>query len=74
MSAQLDPLQDTEQDTIDYPMPPGEIVGPSAWTGRDMTARQDEWIRPFSEAELAELDAAMRGVKARGLEIVDIAP
>ena len=27
MSAQLDPLQDTEQDTIDYPMPPGEIVG-----------------------------------------------
>ena len=72
MSAQLDPLQDTEQDTIDYPMPPGEIVGPSAWTGRDMTARQDEWIRPFSEAELAELDAAMRGVKARGLEIVDI--
>ena len=65
-------LEDTIQDTVDVPMPPGEIDGPSAWYGPDMAARQDEWIRPFSDAELEELDAAMRGVKARGLEIVDI--
>ena len=58
--------------TVDYPMPPGEVVGPSAWYGPDMAARPDEWIRPFSEAELNELDSAMRSVRARGLDIIDI--
>ena len=60
------------QDTVDYPMPPGEIAGPSAWYGPDMAARPDEWIRPFSEAELDELDSAMRSIRARGINIIDI--
>ena len=53
-------------------MPPGEITGPSAWYGSDMAAHPGDWIRPFSEVELAELDAAMRAVKARGIGIIDI--
>tara|TARA_A100001037_G_scaffold39623_1_gene30776 strand:+ start:2872 stop:3960 length:1089 start_codon:yes stop_codon:yes gene_type:complete len=61
-----------QQESFDYRMPPGEITGPSAWYGTDLAARSQEWIRPFSGSELDELDAAMRGVKERGLEIVDI--
>ena len=58
-------------DTVDYPMPPGEISGPSVWYGPEMDASR-EWIRPFTQTELDELDAAMRSVRARGIEIIDI--
>ena len=60
------------RDTFDYPMPSGEITGPSAWYGSELTTRHKEWIRPFSAIELNELDTAMRGIKERGLGIVDI--
>jgi len=60
------------QDTYDNPMPPGEITGPSVWYGPDLARRQGEWIRPFTDTELAELDAAMHSVKSRGIEIIDI--
>ena len=60
------------QETFENPMPPGEITGPSVWYGPDLDRRQGEWIRPFTQAELAELDAAMRDVKSRGIGIVDI--
>ena len=53
------------------PMPSGPIEGPAAWYGPDMDANQ-EWVRVFSGAELAELDAAMRGIQAQGLEVIDI--
>ena len=42
------------------------IAGPEAWRGADL-ARATDWIRPFTPAELDELDAALRGVAARGL-------
>ncbi len=42
------------------------IAGPAAWLGADL-ARATDWIRPFAPAELEELDAALRGVAARGL-------
>ena len=60
------------EELIDYAMPSGEIAGPTVWYGPDMAAREDTWIRPFGEEELAELDAAMRGVKSRGLGILDV--
>ena len=60
------------QETFENPMPPGEITGPSVWYGPDLDRRQGEWIRPFTQAELAELDAAMRDVKSRGTGIIDI--
>lgn len=52
-------------------MPSGPIEGPSAWYGRDLK-EQDGWARSFSDPEIAELDAAMRAVKARGEEVIDI--
>ena len=55
-------------------LPPGPITGPSAWTGRDLAARPDEWIRRFSSAELAEIDAAVRAFKASGRPLAEISP
>ena len=42
------------------------IRGPEAWLGRDM-ASSTEWIRPVSAAALPELDAALGGLRRRGL-------
>ncbi|MSO77223.1 MAG: TauD/TfdA family dioxygenase [Alphaproteobacteria bacterium] len=47
------------------------ITGPSAWTGAQMR-RRDDWIRPFTAPELAEIDAALATVRAKGLDIADI--
>ena len=53
-------------------MPPGEVTGPSVWYGPEMAAKPDEWIRPFTQVELDELDAAMQSVQSRGIGIIDI--
>jgi hypothetical protein len=47
--------------------------GPSVWYGRDLQPRTD-WIRTFSIAELAELDAAIRAFKTGGTPLADISP
>jgi hypothetical protein len=47
------------------------IVGACAWTGPEMALRTD-WIHDFAPAEIAEIDAAIADVKARGLAILDI--
>ena len=45
--------------------PPRPLVeGPSAWIGRDLRAREDEWIYPLSAAEIAEIDSATAAVRA----------
>lgn len=55
------------------PAPPRPLVlGPSAWIGRDLRAREDEWIYPLSAAEIAEIDSATAAVRASGLDIADI--
>lgn len=41
-------------------MAPGPIGGPGAWRGSDLRKRPDEWIYTLSQAEIAELDDAMR--------------
>ncbi len=51
----------------------GPIAGPSVWYGHDLQGRTD-WIRRFSAAELAELDAAVRAFKASGARLEEIAP
>jgi hypothetical protein len=48
-----------------------EIIAPFAWKGADLQHRTD-WIRPFTPAELAEIDAAVRQVKRRGLGWLDV--
>src|SRR5258705_2499291 len=47
------------------------ITGPAAWHGRDL-ARSTDWIRSITAAAVAELDAALAAVKARGLAWRDI--
>jgi Taurine catabolism dioxygenase TauD, TfdA family len=42
------------------------IGGPAAWTGAEM-ARSDVWQRTLSTTAIAEIEAALAGVKARGL-------
>ena len=52
------------------PLP--RVQGPSAWIGADMAKRSDEWIHRLSASEVAEIEAAVAGVRARGLDIADI--
>jgi len=51
-----------------------KIEGPSAWIGADMRHRQGEWTYNLSPTEVAEIEAAVQAVRARGLEIADIKP
>ena len=44
----------------------GPIPGPAVWHGRDLAGASD-WIRPLTAAAIAEIDAALRSVQARGL-------
>src|SRR5262245_18427169 len=48
------------------------IAAPFAWKGADLRHRTD-WIPPFRPEEPAELDAALQGVKRRGLDRVVVA-
>ena len=54
-------------------MPSGPVSGPAVWYGRDLQPRTD-WIRHFSAAELAELDAAVRSFRAGGTPLTEISP
>ena len=48
------------------------IEGPSAWTGAEMRKRESEWTYRLSPSEVAEIEAALKAVRARGLDIADI--
>lgn len=41
------------------------LAGPGVWYGRDLATRSD-WIRPFSEAEIAEIEAAVAAFRKTG--------
>lgn len=47
------------------------VVDPAEWTGAQMEAT-DDWIYHLSEAEIEDLDRAIRGVETRGLDIMEI--
>ena len=47
------------------------VSGAGVWYGADLAARTD-WMRPFSAAEIAEIDAAVRA--ARGVPFEDLSP
>src|SRR6476660_3191030 len=44
------------------------ISGPFAWRGEDL-ANTTDWIETLAPAEVAEVEAAMRTVKQRGLPL-----
>jgi Taurine catabolism dioxygenase TauD, TfdA family len=48
------------------------IEGPSTWIGADMRLREAEWSYRLSPAEVAEIEAALKSVQARGLDIAAI--
>ena len=48
------------------------IQGTSAWFAADMRAREAEWTHHLSPTETAEIEAALKSVQARGLDIADI--
>jgi hypothetical protein len=56
------------------PLPPGPVTGPSVWYGRDLAARERDWIYRLSAAEIAEIDAAVRLFKASGRPLAGISP
>lgn len=47
------------------------IDGPAAWLGDDLRD-SDVWIHPFSEAEIAELEAALAHVKTLRLPLAEV--
>ena len=57
----------------DVAIPPRpRVEGPSAWIGADMRRRETEWSYRLSPAEVAEIEAAVRTVRARGLDLAAI--
>ena len=51
------------------PMQP--VTDPADWTGADLERKKD-WQFALTDAEIAEIDAAVADVRARGLDIKDI--
>ena len=47
------------------------IPGPAAWRGEDLR-RDESWRIDLSDAEVAELERAMAGVRERGLGLGDL--
>ena len=53
--------------------PPRPLIeGPSAWKGSDLSKRPEEWTYRLSPVEIAEVEAAVAGVRERGLDIGEI--
>jgi len=48
-----------------------EFPTAQAWTGRDLSRRRD-WIHALTDAEIAELDAAVAAAEASGLSLVEL--
>jgi len=48
-----------------------KVVDPADWTGDELAASED-WIHRLTEAEIADIDQAVRRVEADGLDILDI--
>ena len=48
------------------------IEGPSVWLAADMRKRELEWSYRLSPPEIAEIEAALKSVRTRGLDIANI--
>ncbi len=53
-------------------VPEGEVASPAAWVRAEARARSAEWTFTLDEGDLAELRAAVDGVRARGLAMKDV--
>ncbi len=50
----------------------GPIGGPAAWRGADLARQPEAWTHQLAAAEIDELDAALRALRARGLGLAEI--
>ena len=46
-----------------------KIDHPAAWTAKSLMAQQDQWIYQLTEDDIAELDAGLQQIKAKGLAV-----
>jgi alpha-ketoglutarate-dependent taurine dioxygenase len=51
---------------------PETIHGPAAWLGSDMSTRQDEWLIPLSDTDIADLERAANHYLALGRDVGEI--
>ena len=54
-------------------MPPGPLEGPAVWYGAEVRNR-DDWVYRLTEADIAEIDEAVRRFGASGTSLSDISP
>ena len=55
------------------PVPTRRLIeGPSVWTGAEMRRREAEWTYCLSPPEIAEIEAAVRTVRACGVDLAEI--
>jgi Taurine catabolism dioxygenase TauD, TfdA family len=66
------PVPDTNA-ASPLPLPPGHIAGAAAWTGAEMARRRDAWLHTLSEADIAELEAAVAAHRAADRAMGEIA-
>ena len=67
------PASETQQFRSAGPASPRTLIeGPSAWTGAEMRRRESEWTYRLSPAEIAEIEMAVREVRARRLDLAAI--
>ena len=53
-------------------IPTAPLVGPAAWRGEDLE-RRDDWIATLSVADVAELEALRKSLRARGRTVANLA-
>lgn len=63
------PMEGATTDAREVQLKP--VSGASVWYGPEMAKRSD-WIRHFTESEIAELDSVVRALDATGIDIVAI--
>lgn len=51
---------------------PAQLTGPSVWTGREMAARQDEWIVDLTRTDIEDLEQAARHYLTLGRDIGEL--
>ncbi|MGE0221815.1 MAG: TauD/TfdA family dioxygenase [Acetobacteraceae bacterium] len=59
-------------DIVTQAIPRPLVTGPAAWIGADLAKRPGEWIYTLTAADIAEIEAAIAAVRARGIDIADI--
>ncbi len=55
-----------------HPITATPVSTPQVWYGKDLAANTDAWTHHWSAAEVAEIEAAVANVEAKGLEILEI--